>query len=313
MNRKKKISDKIQQIIIDNPQTNYSLEWLNVENAGTKELDYLRQHFHFNFDHLKASMATVFSQRPMVMQQDNYLFLVLHFPTLSGKQIIAGEVEFFIGHGFLVSVHNNNLPALTDMFTLGKKDATGFLAYQDGSSAILLYEILDRLMKSCYPLIDHNSAAISKVDEVIFSGKQKEAVADLLTLRRNIINVKKIMQNHKNILQHLVDLRSSIVSQEQIKESYNQLVEHSKRIWEMLDNQDDLLDALAKTNESLISYRTNNIMKTLTVVTIGLYIFSFTINLIHNGGTERDFWLIGVLAVAIALALVFVFRRKKWL
>ena len=255
----KKISQKIECLLIDKPGTEQSLSWINIIDAGRKEIDYLRKEYNFNLEYLRASVATVFSQRPMVAEDNGYLFLILHFPTFFKGKIIAGEIEFFIGHGYLVSLHNDNLPALNELFNNAKKDQNSLLSYNTESSATLLYEILDRLLNSCYSLIDQNSLAIEEVEDLIFEQQQKDAVAKILNLRRNIINIRKIMQNHKNILQKLMSMRSSLVPPDSLKKQYGHLVEHSKRIWEMLDNQKEMVEVLSDTNESLLNDRMNNI------------------------------------------------------
>ena len=224
----KKISDRIEELKIDNPRTAPSLKWLNVVNAGKDEIEHLRKNYNFDLMHLKSASASVSFQRPMIFQGPNYLFLVLHFPTFKEDRIIAAEVDFFIGHEFLITVNNNNLKALTSFFNLGKKSPDSLLSYSLESSAILLYEILGHLIDSCYQLIDDISIDINETEELIFSGNQKESVKRILTLRRNIVNIRKTMQNHKNILQKLMEMKSSLVEKDSIKKYYTGLVEHSK-------------------------------------------------------------------------------------
>jgi magnesium transporter len=316
----KKISAKTEKLIIDRPETDYVLEWVNVVDAGRKEVDYLRKKYKFNLDHLKASVANVFSQRPIVIEEDGYLFLILHFPTFVDGKIIAGEIEFFIGHGYLVALHNGNLPALTDFFEKAKKDQDILLSFQIESSAILLYEILDRLLKSCYDLMDQNSLTIEEVEDLIFEQHQKDAVAKILNLRRNIINIRKIMQNHKNILQKLMMIKSSLVSPALLKKHYGNLVEHSKRIWEMLDNQKEMVDVLNDTNESLLNNRLSNIMKTLTLFSVIVFpltllaaIFGMNAKYMPFVNHPYGFWIILFIMGLGSWGMLRYFKKKDWL
>ncbi len=320
MGNYKKLAGNIERLLIDNPKTDYSLAWLNVVDAGRKETDYLRKEYQFNLDHLRASVATVFSQRPMVAEENGYLFLILHFPTFFKGRIIAGEIEFFIGHGYLVTLHNDNIPALGELFNEAKRDADILLSYTTESSSTLLYEILDRLLNSCYSLIDQNSLAIEEVENMIFEQHQKDAVAKILNLRRNIINIRKIMQNHKNILQKLMSMKSSLVPPDSLKVQYGKLVEHSKRIWEMLDNQKEMVEVLNDTNESLLNDRMNNIMKTLTLVSVTLYpltlmagIFGMNAKYMPFVDGHFGFWIILLLMAASSGVMLWYFRKKNWL
>ena len=167
----RRVSKKIEVLTIDNPTTKNKIEWYNVVNAGKNELEYIRRRYGFNMEHIQAATATSFSQRPMVMEGSKYVFLILHFPVFNNKKIKAAEVDFFIGHGFIITLHNNNLPTLTNFFNLCKKDSASLDAYYKDSSAILLAEILDRLIKACYPILDRNLLEIEEVESIIFSNE----------------------------------------------------------------------------------------------------------------------------------------------
>jgi len=318
----KKISKNIEEITIDNPKTlKEKLIWLNVGNAGKKESEFLRKKYNFDLKHLQASLAAKTAQRPMAEQSENYLFIILHFPVLAKGEISAGEIDFFVGHGYLVTLHNNNLEALNGFFNFCRKEDNSLLAYKFESSAILLYELLEKLMLSCYSLLDQNSIAISEAEKIIFSQNQKEAVSKILSLKRNIINFRKIMQNHKNILKGLTEMKSSLVPENEIKKYYYHLVEHSKRIWEFLESQKEMIDALNATNESLLNYRLSDIMKTLTIFSVIVFpltllaaIFGMnTLNGMPFVETESGFWIIIAIMLIGCLGMLAFFEKKKWL
>jgi magnesium transporter len=321
MNEYKKISDRIEVLKIDNPRNqNSGVRWVNIINAGKNEINYLRKHYSFDLAHLRSIAASVVAQRPVIFRSQKYLFLILHFPTLKDERIVPGEIDFFIGHGFLVTAHNNNLPALNDFYRLGKKDPDSLLSFSLESSAILLYEIIERLINDCYRLLDNNSLEIYHIEELIFSGAQKEAVEKILLLRRNIINIRKIMQNHKNIFKELTSMKSSLVDPVAIKKYYESLVEDSKRLWEQLDNQREMIEVLNSTNESLLNSQMNLVMKTLTIFSVIVYPLTllagiFGMNAINMPFVKQEngFWIILSIMLIGSLGMVFFFHKKKWL
>jgi len=316
----KKITDRIEELTIDNPRTPEQLKWVNIINAGKNEIDYLRKNFNFNLVHLKASAASVSFQRPQIFRGPDYLFLVLHFPVMKDEKIIAGEVDFFVGHGFLITINNNNLKALSNFFSLGKKSPDSLISFSLESSAILLYEILGHLLDGCYQLLDENSIDLDRIEDLIFSGDQKKAVTRILTVRRNIVNVRKIMQNHKNILQQLSVMESSLVERPAIKKYYAGLVEHTKRIWETLDNQKEMVEVLNNTNESLLNDRMTSIMKTLTIFSVivlplNLLAGTFGMNAKYMPLVNHPwgFWIIVGIMLTCSLIMLMIFEKKKWL
>lgn len=320
MSNYKKISENIEELTISNPDTPYRLRWINIENAGKKEISYLKKNFGFDIKHLQAAAADSFAQRPMIYEEDHYLFLILHFPVFVGEKIAAGEIEFFIGHGYLVTVHNGNSLSLKKFFQECREEKSDLLSYSNESSSLLLYETLSRLIKGCYPLIDENSQKIDEVEDLIFANQQKIAVSEILRLKRNVINLRKILQNHKNILRKLSEMESSIVPREIIKKHYIGLVEHSKRIWEMLDIQKETIEALNDTNESLLNSQMTGVMKTLTIFSVIIFpltLFAAIFSMRAAGMPLIDhpwgFWLIVGIMFVCTIFMLAVFKRKKWL
>lgn len=316
----KRISERVEELKIDNPKTAPSLKWINIINAGKNEIDYLRKNYNFDLAHLKVAAASMSFQRPMIFRGKDYLCLVLHFPTFKDGKIVSSEIDFFVGHGFLITAHSNDLKALANFFNLGKKSPDSLLSYSLESSVILLYEILGHLIDSCYVLLDENSLKINEIEDLIFSGQQKEAVKQVLILRRNIVNIRKIMQNHKNILQRLLEMESSLVEKTVLKKYYAGLVDHSKRIWETLDNQKEMIEVLNNTNESLLNDRMTDIMKTLTIFSVIVFpltllaaIFGMNAKYMPLVDGPYGFWaIIGVMLVC-SLGMLIFFKRKKWL
>jgi len=321
MSKSPKISSNIQEIKIDNPVTKgYSLKWISIANADKKEIDYLRRKFGFNTEHLKASVATVFAQRPTVEVGNDYLFIILHFPTFKGEKVVPGEIEFFIGHGYMITLHNGNLKPLNDFFDYCKKNPENLLSYESESSSLLLYELLSRLLKNCYNILDENSVNINEVEEIIFNGDQKHAVSKILELRRNIINIRKIMRNHTNVLKYLQKMKSSLVPQESINRHYEDLTEQSQRIWEILDSQKEMVEVLNDTNESLLNDKMNNIMKILTMFSVLVLplnllagIFGMNAKYMPFVDGRYGFWIIlGIMMLGLLL-LLSIFTKKRWI
>ncbi|MBN2854279.1 magnesium transporter CorA family protein [Patescibacteria group bacterium] len=321
MSSYKRISERIEELKIDNPRnTTSGLRWINVNNAAKAEINYLRKNYNFDLSHLRSTAASILSQRPQIFRGPKYLFLILHFPAIKDGRIFPAEIDFFIGHGFLISAHNNNLPALNQFFSISKKDPNALASYHIESSAILLHEILSNLINDCFRLLDENSLEIKHVEDLIFSRKQKSAVENILLLRRNIINIRKIMQNHKNILKELSDMKSTLVNGSIIKDSYNKLVEDSKRLWEMLDNQKEMIEVLNNTNEAMTNNQMNLIMKTLTVFSVIVFPLNllaaiFGMNAVKMPFVESDygFWLIIGLMLLGTLSMLSIFKYKRWI
>ena len=318
-----KISPKIEELVIDNPRTAGSVSWININSAGKTEIAYLLKRQHFNLRHLKQSLSRNIAQRAIIEKEKDYIFIVLHFPIIKNGLVVPSEIDFFMGHGYLVTVHNGNLPPLNNFFNLCRKDEDSTLAYELESSSILLYEILEHLMHYCYQILDEHSKRIAIAQDIVFKidSDQRKTAQELLTLRYNIIKIRRILQNHKNILQNLTTIKSSLVPASELKKYYSTLVDLSKRIWENLDNQKEMIEILHDTNESLLNDQINQIMKTLTIFSViilplNLIAAIFGMNTIVGMpfiNNPHGFWYVVIIMMLPTAVMLLYFKRKHWL
>lgn len=316
-----KISKNIKQIIINNEASSEKeIVWVDVTDARKKEIEYLRKKYNFKLSHLQSSSAKAIAQRTTIDNSEKYLFLIIHFPVFQNGAIISGEIDFFITKDYIVTTHNSNVKGINEFFNLCKKDGDSLLAYKFESSAVLLYEILEKIMFESYNLVDQNSRDMNELEDVIFEQKSEKSVSNILELRRNIINTRKIMLNHKNIIKKLTSPEIGLVANEDVKKYYLNLLEHSKRFWETLEIQKEMIEILNNTNESLINNRTNDIMRTLTIFSVIVFPLTllaaiFGMNTLKGMpfvDSPNGFWvIISLMALGSAIMIIY-FHKKKW-
>ncbi len=314
------ISTKIKESLIKSRGSRKNLSWINIALARKREIEFLRKKFNFDLRQLRLSSSNYKSQRPILEVNDKYFFLILHFPIFDGENIVSAEIDFFITSNFVITLHNDDLDALIEFFNLSRKDPESLLSSRFQKPEILLYEILSKLIVSCYDILDENSIAISEIETTIINGEHRKVANKILLLRRNIINIRKIMQNHKNIFKKLIIIQKSPSTIALLKEHYSKLIEHSKTFWEILDNQKEMIEALDQTNDSMLNYRISDIMKTLTifsVIVFPLTLLAALFGMNITGGmplmnSTNGFWIIMTIMLFGTFLMIIFFQRKKW-
>lgn len=314
------ISSNIKESLIKTPRSKKNLSWINIALARKKEIEFLRKKFNFDLNQLRLSSSNYKSQRPIIEENSKYFFLILHFPIFNGENIVSAEIDFFITNNFVITLHNNDLDALIEFFNLSRKDPESLLSSKLQKPEILLYEILSKLIVSCYDILDENSIAISEIESTIIEGEHRKVASKILLLRRNIINIRKIMQNHKNIFKKLMLIQKNPSTGNTLKNHYPKLIEHSKTFWEILDNQKEMIEALDQTNDSMLNYRISDIMKTLTMFSVIVFPLSLLAGLFGmniTGGmplvdSPNGFWIIMSVMLFGIFLMVVIFQRKKW-
>jgi magnesium transporter len=294
---------------------NKKFSWINVTNDGKKEIDYLRK--KFNFHELDLADCLPPLQRPKLVVRPGYLFMILLFPVFDRKTRVlhASEVDFFITPKQLITVNVNELVPLREIFSKCQTKKTKFINLTD-----LLHEILYELLMSCFPMLVHISTDIDTVETKLHSEFEKGTITEILRIKTNIVNFRKAMQPHKQVIRTLIAEGPRFFPTQKMKIYFENLVNHTKEIWDLLDNYKDTIDALHETNASLIDFRINEIMKTLTIFSVIVFpltllaaIFSMNTPGMPFVNHPYGFWIVLAIMLFGALGLLWYFERKKWL
>ncbi len=297
-----------------------NLTWINITKPAKKEIGYLQKYFDFHPLDLEDCLPPL--QRPKLLEHHNYLFMILQFPVYNRKTktLKSTEVDFFITPKHLITVHNNELKPLKDFFELCDKDISAQEKYINGDASSLLYEILDRLLNYCFPMLNHISQDIDNIEKEIFTGYEKKMVHKILNTKRNIVNFRKAMQAHKNVIKRLAARIPKFLERPKQKVYFNNLIEYTKDIWDLLQNHKETIDALHDTNESLISFRLNDIMKLLTIISVTLLpinmiasVFGMNTEYLPLIKLSWGFWSILVIMLVVIAIMLVIFKKKKWL
>ena len=302
-----------------------SFRWINITGAtadDTPEMRYVREHYpYFNILNLKDCVST--GQRPKLELYDRYAFMVLLFPVYNRqtKEIEPTEIDFFIGKDFLITLHDNKRHIVQEQFDALKAHVHA----EKGEAPNLLLTVanlINQLLGSCFPMLDHISMDLHAIERLIFRGKERGMVQEILTTRRNIVDFRKIMQAHKNTIKKLgyANRTLNIAPVEQANAVLENAIESSKEIWDNLEAFREAVEALQATNESLISFRLNDIMKTYTTISVVIFTLTlvttiFAARLPHTPLVNTDFGFYAMLAVLAVLgsSAVGIFKWKRWL
>jgi len=300
-----------------------NFKWLNFTNPGEQEIKYLRENFSFHPLDLDDCIRP--THRTKIDIYPKYTFIVFLFPIYNRKtrEIFPSELHFFISKNYLISVSAGNLKTFVNFFETIRVSDQLRNNYSGGSPENLLYDILNKIFLYCLPMIDHLIVDSDNIEKSIFDGQEKRMVSEILVIRRNITDFRRIMQVHKNILQKAIgSFKSS--PQFLMKKTdiyFDNLVDYSKEIWDALDSLKERIEALHQTNESLISFKLNDIMRILTIISV----ITFPITLIaavFGMNTERampfvnhpyGFWVVVVIMITVIATMLTIFKKKRFL
>ncbi len=294
------------------------MTWVNIERPTRDEIEWLRQNYSFHPLHLDDCLSKI--QRPKIDEHEEYLFIVLHFPVFNRmeKVTVASEVDIFVGPDYVVTVHAGDLKPLHRMFVECQSQPAVRQDLMGKGSGTLLHRIVDRLVDYCFPILNKIDANLEAVEDTIFEENIRQTVRDISMIRRDVINFRRIIKPQIPVIASLQHKKRPYLPEE-LEAYFDDIADHVARIWDILEDYKEVVEGLADTNDSLTSYRLNQVMKILTTISVimlpltlvsGIYGMNIALPFQENPGA---FGVVSGIMVAIAVSMLFFFRKRGWI
>lgn len=296
-------------------------QWVNVTRPGLKETRELKKSFSLHPHDLQEVLPPL--QRSKVRIQPSYIFLILVFPVYNRetREITPTELDIFLLKDTIITVHEDKLLALRELEKHIEKNSEERESFLKQDPFEILTQILDQIYESLFPMLTHMSNDINEMATQIFNDHDQKLVANILTVKRNIIAFRKAINTHKRTLKNLAQIiETKNIKNVSARFRLSETIEHTREIWDELENYDYTITAIYESHESLNARRLNLVMRTLTIFSVIVFPLTllaaiFGMNTI-NMPLVKDpygFWIILGLMIVGALGMLLVFKRKKWL
>jgi magnesium transporter len=246
--------------------TERKLTWLYIEKPASQEVAFLAQRFHFHPLDLDDVLSRI--QRPKIDVYKDYLFIVLHFPVFDKENRITrpSETDIFIGENYVVTVDcSGDLKPLARFFQECETDKNSRESYLGRSSGFLLYHVLDRLVGSCFPILDKVTQNIDDIEDIIFTKPLPKTVREISLIRRDLISFRRVVHPQIAVFETLEKGEYPFLKEEE-EIYFGDIADHIRKIWGGLEEGKEVIDGLADTSNWLTSHRIQEIMRILTII-----------------------------------------------
>src|SRR5215213_2125147 len=296
------------------------LRWIKIDQPGALEQTWLEENFDFHALDYEDVLSR--NQRPKIDLYDDYLFIVLQFPIFdrNARRLGAGELDLFVGPGFLITIPNQPLQPVEYLFErCRQKEEIREQLFSRGSG-YLLYRLVDDGFDYCFPMLRKIGNKLDALEVEIFEGRSDEIVRDISNVKQEIINFRKVIRPQRPVLRDLEKVKQRYLASDLDLEIYfDDIVDAHERIWDMLENYKEVAEALEETNESLISHRLNDILRVLTAISVVILPLTLIASVmgmntwVPDQGDSTAFWILLGAMIAMLVAMVGYFRNRGWL
>jgi magnesium transporter len=294
------------------------LRWINIVRPRAVDQAWLEERFEFH----SLDYEDVFSrnQRPKVDEYDDYLFIVLHFPAYDKAvgRLNATEVDLFVGPDYLITLQNEHLQPIEYLFERCRTDEELRDSIFSKGAGYLLYKIVDDCVDASFPMLRKIGNKLERLEAEIFEGNSAEVVRDISNVKQEIINFRKVVRPQRAAFRDLERNKARYIA-EDLDIYFEDIIDASERVWDMLENYKEVVEALEATNETSLVHRTNEVFRVLTAFSVIILPLTLVASIwgmnVHVPGqdTTHAFWIIMVAMVVLLGALVAFFRRRGWL
>ena len=259
-------------------------------------------------------------ERPKIDDDPDYLFVVMQFPQWDAKNRLSrpAEVNFIVGKGFVVTVHDGVLKPLVQLFQTCQRDAAECQKLLGKSPGHAFYTMVDRLVDYIFPILSRVDVNIREIEEKIFTAEGFDLIRDIALVRRDIIALRRIIRQQVPILENLERVERHII-QEDLDEYFGDIVDHMHRARDIIDEDSEIISSLSETADMLLSHRLNSVIRILTVFSVLVLPLTF-ISSVYGMNIDLPlaehpdaFLIINGLMILLAVVMLVYFRHRKWL
>jgi magnesium transporter len=298
-------------------------EMLKKENAvlwvdlltPTDDESYILTH-DFKFHPL--AIEDVISERPRTKldDYDRYLFLVFQIVDYVGREegLKVSELDLFLAKNALVTVHYDDHRIFDYLYHRAERDERLLSRGAD----FLFHTVIDTAVDNYNAILDTVEYEADQVEDDVLGESDEDTLRSIFTLRRDIVQLKRIVMPQKEVLYQMSRAHSPLISSK-LTVYFSDIYDHLVRINDMADAYRENLISSLEVYYSSVSTKTNEVIKVLTILTA---IFIPPTFLVGFWGMNFQYmpelhWKYGyafsIGAIVLSMvAMIVLFWKKKW-
>jgi magnesium transporter len=289
------------------------LKWIDVLQPTAEVMSKLGT--RYGLHKLAIEDCLHLDQRPKIEAYPGHQFLVLQGFSCKGelKDINLHEMHFFLGPEWMISVHDMGHDAIDVAHNRLDSDLAGTLGR---GVDFVCYVIADALVDHNFPLIDRFNTELEDLETEIFEKPTKELLHRAFTLKRNLVQVRRVLSPQRDVVGLLARDGITHVSPKTTL-YFRDVYDHLLRIYEQIDAARDLLGNTMDAYLSVVANKTNEITKQLTIFASVFLPLSFMVGFFGQNFETLSRPVFFYLSVSVCIAMPFgmtlYFWKRGWL
>lgn len=304
---------------------NNELIWIDVPNPDGGKMQSLGRMYPFHELNLDDCLSKTQIQK--IDRYPDHIFIILHFPILEDQNVAkTSQLAIFMGSGYLVSVHQDDLKPLTELFNMCKEDDKERQELMGRSSGYLFHSIVDALVDDLVNIARMVKGNMADIEDAVFD-ERVSASKEISYLRRQIMALRRIaVPLQATLLEFGNRDIQRFSSEEDLVPYFDDVKDHVERAIRILDETRDTIEIFKDTDFMHGMEKSNKILAVLTIIftlSIPATIISsfYGMNVSVPGGAGAwsflgaytAFIVVASISSAAALIMLWYFHRIEWI
>ena len=292
------------------------LLWVDMESPTPEETNFLAD--GFGFHPVTVETCREVTSQPLAHGFDDYLFMVIHAVNIQtrGVEVDTLEVDIFWGKQFVLTYHQVPVKSISEMRDLCEKDGERLLSR---GAVFFIHAVVDKIIDNFTPTLDHIEYLLEELEIQIFRNPTDRLLHELLDLKQTVLYLGRVAGAQRDVVGRLVRGECGPVTK-QAMAYWLEAYDHLLRMVYTIENQRDMITTARETYMSVVTNRTNAVIKVLTIIATVFMPITFIASLygMNFKFMPEIVWEWGypatlILMLLITVGMIWFFKRRKWI
>ncbi len=291
--------------------------WVNID--GIHDLSMIeRIGEHFGIHPLTLEDIVNTGHRPKLESFDNYLFIVLKMlqHNTEDGQVTSEQISILLGTHWLISLQE----APGDTFDpVRERLRKGKGRIRKSDCDYLAYALMDNVVDHYFHILETIGTQIEEVDDAVTENPQTDVLQVIHSLKQEVIYLRRQVWPLREIVNHMTREETELIH-DSTRLYLGDVYDHVVQVMDTIESYRDLLGGMLELYISMVSNRMNEVMKVLTIIatifipiTFVAGIYGMNFKYMPELDWPWGYGLAWVVMVAMVVAMLLFFRKKRWM
>jgi len=287
--------------------------WINVVDPSDEELEWLLKEFPFTEEYLYDPLDI--DEKARAERDEDVLFTLIKIPHFQGKKDAAPFITIPLGvimnNDYIVTITKEENIIVQEFVNNRVKNLNTSKHYR-----FLLLILLKTATKFLMHLREINKT-VDQIEDDLQLSMRNQDIFDLLKYQKVLIYYTTALKSNELMMARLNRLQLLRMYEED-EELFQDVVTEFQQAIEMTNIANNILLQMTSAYASIINNNMNKVIKTLTLITIVLYVPTliasfFGMNVPLPGGNSPNSYLVIIgISLLISIGILITFMRRRW-